>query len=59
MDSLLGLGKRHPEDKGELEDVVEGCVEASRSVYVLSTVGITSNVANTYGTSRGQRWRSQ
>ena len=55
MDSLLGLGKRHPEDKGELEDVVEGCVEASRSVYVLSTVGIPSNVANTYGTSRGQR----
>jgi hypothetical protein len=30
---LLGLGKSHPEDKGKLEDVVEGWLSANQYLF--------------------------
>jgi hypothetical protein len=44
--NLPGLGKSHPEDQDELEDVVEGC--AIRSAWAPGR----SLVICTYGTSR-------
>lgn len=45
----LGLGESHPEDKGELEDVVEGCLDVSISKWSLL---LGTRIRNTYGTSK-------